>query len=402
MATTKVRLTKTTVESAGVGITWDSGLRGYGLRVSPRFARSYFVQKRLPGGKEILLTIGRHGILTAEQARSRAKVLLGQIASGIDPTEARRGARKAEQDRKAQPTVADLAALYEAEHLPSKRERSADEDRALIRSYILPAIGKMKVADVTKADIARMHRAITGKPYRANRALACASKMFAMAAVDWGWRADNPCRAVKKNAEDGRERYLEDDEIARLADVLAVHPEKITVAVIRFLLFTGCRFGEAVNATWSQFNLAAGTWTKPSSHTKQKKQHTVPLSAPAPALLIELKAAAGDSPYVFPSPKSGSPLVTIKTAWAKIRRDAGIPDVRLHDLRHSFASLLASSGASLQLIGSLLGHTQSATTARYSHLTDRARREAVERVGALIIGNGQPAAEIIPLPPRRA
>jgi integrase len=157
------------------------------------------------------------------------------------------------------------------------------------------------------------------------------------------------------------------------------------VALIRFLMMTGCRFGEAVRATWDQFDLERGVWTKPSPHTKAKKQHSVPLSAPARALLASLERKSGN-PLVFASPKTGRPLVTVKTAWAAIRRDAGLDGVRIHDLRHSFASVLASSGASLQLIGSLLGHTQLATTARYAHLADDARREAVERAAAALTG----------------
>jgi integrase len=196
------------------------------------------------------------------------------------------------------------------------------------------------------------------------------------------------------NAEDARARYLTEGEIARLAEVLARHPERTTVALIRFLLLTGCRFGEAAGATWAQIDLEHGTWTKPSSGTKQRRQHITPLSAPALAILAAQRAEAS-GPYVFPSPKTGRPLVTIKTAWRGIRREAGIEDVRLHDLRHSFASMLASSGASLQLIGSLLGHAQLTTTLRYSHLTDAARRAAVERVGAVVAG--RPAGEVVEL-----
>jgi integrase len=294
-----------------------------------------------------------------------------------------------------------MAKRYETEHLPGKRPRSADEDRALIRDYILPALGKLKVTDVTQADVRRMHRAITqaGKPYRANRALACLRTMFNLAiSPDWKMRSDNPARGgtggVARNPEDGRQRFLSETEIGRLAAVLNIHPERTTVALIRFLLMTGCRFGEATAATWDQFDLAAGTWTRPSGHLKQKKQHSMPLSAPTLALLSELKREA-PSAYVFPSPKTGRPLVTIKTAWQRICRDARLEGLRVHDLRHSFASVLAGSGASLQLIGSLLGHAQTATTARYAHLTDDARRAAMERVGAVVASNGGTPADIV-------
>jgi integrase len=195
----------------------------------------------------------------------------------------------------------------------------------------------------------------------------------------------NPCRAVARNPEERRQRFLSPAEMARLADVLGRRPERISVALVRFLLLTGARFGEAANAIWAQFDLEGGTWRKPSSHTKQKKEHVVPLSAPALMLLQQLHEANASSPYLFPGP-TGKPITTVKTFWRSVTRQAQLDGVRTHDLRHSFASVLASGGASLPLIGSLLGHTQAATTQRYSHLLDAVQREAVERAGAVISG----------------
>jgi len=370
---------------------------GLNAQVTAAGLRQWVLRYRFHG-VETLYTIGDFPDWNVKAARTEARRIKRLIDQGVNP--------KAERDKeRAAPTMVDLARRYEAEHLPGKRPRSADEDRALIRDYVLPAIGKMKVADVTREDVERLHRSITkaGKPVRANRVLACLRTMFARA-IGWKYRADNPARGgrdgVQMNAEDGRERFLSEAEIARLSDVLARHPERITVALIRFLMMTGCRFGEAATATWDQFDLAGGTWTRPSSHTKQKRRHATPLSAPAIALLTELQAEA-TGPYVFQSPRTQRPLVTIKTAWARITRDANLEGVRVHDLRHSFASVLAGSGASLQLIGSLLGHTQVATTLRYAHLADDARRAAVERVGAVLSGNGRDA-EVVELPKRRA
>ena len=164
---------------------------------------------------------------------------------------------------------------------------------------------------------------------------------------------------------------------------------------MRFLLLTGARFGEAATATWAQFDLDLGTWTKPSSHTKQKREHVVPLSAPVLLLLQQLHARNGSSDFLFPGP-TGQPVTTIKRFWGSVTRQAGFEGVRVHDLRHSFASVLASGGASLLLIGQLLGHTQAATTARYSHLAASVQREAVERAGAAIVG--KLPAEVVDLP----
>ena len=356
-------------------------------------------------GAERFFTVGQWPAWSAAALLQEVAKLRRMVDVGMDPHEERDRASREIREREEAPTVADLAKRYDAEHVPNKRPRSAAEDRAMIRGYILPALGKLRVADVTKVEIAKVHRAITtaGKPYRANRVHALLRMMLSLS-IEWGMRADNPARGgrggVQMNPEDHRERFLSQAEIARLAVALDAHPEKTTVALLRFLLLTGCRFGEAANATWSQIDLSTGTWTKPSSHVKQKKQHTVPLSAPALALLTELQAVAGSNPLVFASPRTGRPIVAIKTAWKAIRVAADLPGVRIHDLRHSFASALAASGASLQLIGSLLGHSQLATTARYAHLADDARREAVERVGAMVVGGTSQSGEVIELPRR--
>ena len=382
----------------GNRLYYDRDVSGFACRVTSGGQRSFVLNYRFHG-RERRITVGRWPAWGTKAARLEAGRLRQEIDCGRDPLEER------EEERNA-PTVAELAARYIEEHLPNKRPRSADEDRALIRGHLLPALGKLRVTDLTRADVERLHRRITadGKPVRANRALACLRTMLSRA-VGWEYRPDNPAKGgrdgVQMNSEDHRERFLSEAEIARLSEVLARHPERTTVALIKFLMLTGARFGEAANATWSQFDLSRGTWTKPSSHVKQKKQHTVPLSAPALALLAELKAEAGDGSYVFPSPKkTGQPLLRIESAWAKIVRDAEIEGVRVHDLRHSFASVLAGSGASLQLIGSLLGHSQISTTLKYAHLGDDARRAAVERVGAILSGNGQ-SAEVVPLRQRR-
>jgi integrase len=373
----------------------DSEVRGLNVVVTATGLRSLALRYRI-GGKERLYTIGEHPTWLIAAARAETRRLRRLIDQGIDPAAER-------QEQRQAPTVADLAERYEAEHLPTKRPRSAVEDRALFRTYILPVLGRIRVADVTTADVRRLHREITyaGKPVRANRMLALARTLFGCA-VGWGMRADNPARGgrggIAINPEDGRERFVSPADLARLAEVLDRHPERTTAALIRFLVLTGARFGEVVRMTWGQIDLDRGLWIKPSGHTKQKREHRVPLSAPALALLSSLPRGEGNA-LVFPSPRTGRPLVTVKTAWRAIRRDAALEDVRLHDLRHSFASILASSGASLQLIGSLLGHTQVATTRRYAHLADDARREAVERVGAILTVG--PPAEVVSLTRKR-
>ena len=193
---------------------------------------------------------------------------------------------------------------------------------------------------------------------------------------------------MQKFDELRRERFLRADELARLIRELSDHPNRRAANAVRLLLLTGARRNEVLSATWDQFDLERGVWIKPSSHTKQKRLHRVPLSGAAKDLLAKMKLAAVEggysSPYIFPGDATGKPLGDIKNFWRSVCRKAAIQDFRLHDLRHQYASILASSGQSLPIIGQLLGHTQTGTTARYAHLFDDPLRAATEQVGALL------------------
>jgi integrase len=206
--------------------------------------------------------------------------------------------------------------------------------------------------------------------------------MFGMA-TRWGWRADNPGRGIERNTEHRRSRYLTGDELARLASALANLRDVAAANAVRLLLLTGARRGELLAARWGDFDLVAGVWTKPGSTTKQKSLHRVPLSDVAVRLLIEMRRQAGDADWLFPSGRGGH-RTNVDDAWNALRKAADIPDVRLHDLRHSFASISVSAGASLPLIGSLLGHSTPTTTARYAHLFDDPARRAANRVAEAI------------------
>jgi integrase len=208
----------------------------------------------------------------------------------------------------------------------------------------------------------------------------------------------NPSRGVALNQEERRQRFLTPAEIARLIAALdqrRAKQDQTSVALVKFLLLTGARFSEGARADWSQFDLDAGTWTKPASFTKQKRMHSIPLAGPTLALLQQLRGT-GTSNFLFPGRDGHRPLTKVSSLWRSVTRDAGLEGVRVHDLRHSFAALLASGGASLLLIGELLGHTQSQTTHRYSHLLDAVQRAAVEKAGAVIAGGS--TAEVIDLP----
>lgn len=370
---------------SGNRITYDTEIKGFGLRMTAGDARAFVLNYRV-NGRERRYTIGAYPDWSVAAAREEARRLKREVAKGHDPM----GQRHADR---AAPFVADLADRYMREHAVRKVARAQADDRSMIEKIILPAIGRLKVYEVRRTDIDQLHREVSQtRPIRANRLAQLLSKMFALA-IRWEYRLDNPVQGLHRNPEPKRTRYLSGEELQRLTAVLADHPNRQSANVIRLLLLTGARRGEMLNATWDQFDLAAGIWIKPSAHTKQRKEHRVPLSAAARQLLSAMKTDAGESPYLFPGRVPGEPLREIKSFWTRVCRQAGLEDFRIHDLRHTYASILASAGLSLPVIGALLGHTQPNTTARYSHLFDDPLREATERVGSLVdaLGSGKSA-----------
>ena len=360
-------------------IYYDTEVGGFGARVTAAGARSYVLTYRVRGGRQRRYTIGSATEWQATAARDEARRLKQRVDQGGDPL------GEIEDDRGAA-TVADLCERFEDEHLPRKRASTQADYRRSIRLYIRPALGRLKVADVVWGDVDALHRKITkaGYPYQANRVIALASKMFSLA-IRWHMRLDNPVKGIERNQEHKRKRYLSGDELVKLTESLATDTDRQAADIIRLLLLTGCRRGEAMAARWADFDLGAGIWTKPGSTTKQRTDHVTPLSAPARQLLAEIRIRTEESPWVFPAADSVTGhRVTVQKAWVAICKAARIEGIRVHDLRHSFASQLASGGASLPLIGALLGHSNPATTHRYAHLYDDPQRAAVERVGAVI------------------
>jgi integrase len=377
----------------GNRIVYDDTVTGLGIRATAAGHKAFVLGYTVRGsGKQRRYTIGDFGDWSTRAARNRARELKAAIDQGGDPLadiEAERGA----------PTVGDLIKRFQEEHLAILRPGTRADYVRMIRSHVLPHLGeKKKAADIVFDDIAALHRKITkaGHPYRANRTVTLLSKAFSLA-VHWGWREGNPCKGVKRNAEHHRERYLSGGELARLTEALAkVDPD--IGDVIRLLLLTGARRGEVLSMKWNDLDLTAGTWSKPPTSTKQNKRHTVPLSAPARQILAERLSKKGDGEtYVFPGVGRRGHTVNVWRQWQRILRAAKIEGLRLHDLRHQFASELVSSGASLPLIGSLLGHRNVQTTSRYAHLYRDVQIAAVERVGDAVMNAGKPAVEPTPL-----
>jgi integrase len=374
-------------------IYYDADTKGFGLRVTRAGAKSFILNYRADG-IERRYTIGTfRDPWRVAHARREALRLKKLVDQGEDP----QGNRK---ERRTSPTVKDLIERWRIEHKPKLRPRNREQNEALIKQWIEPELGTRRVAELRYADIDGLHRKISvkgglkrqGTPYRANRVLALLSKMLSLS-IRWEWRADNPCRGVERNHEEKRYRYLSPAELGRLVKALAEYPDQTAANALRLLLLTGARTGEVLGAEWGQFDLDAGVWVKPSSHTKQKREHRVPLSAPARQLLAEMNTTEA---RLFPQ------LSALRHHWSEICRRAELENVRVHDLRHSYASFLASAGLSLPVIGALLGHTQASTTARYTHLFDDPLRIATERVGALVTAaSGGKVGEIVDMPESR-
>ena len=381
---------KLTPPANGYTIEWDAAVGGFGCRITAGGAKAFVLDYRVKGtGRQRRITLGRFPSWSVSAARDRAKTLRREIDEGGDP----RGDFEAER---AAPTVNDLIERFYAEHLPKKRPGTQRDYRHLIEKHLRPALGGLKVADIAFTDIDRLHRKVSANaPYSGNRALAVLSKMFGLG-IRWGMRTDNPAKGVERNVEVARKRYLAGEELSRLTQALAAHSDRQAANAIRMLLLTGARSAEVFGMRWTDVDLAKGIWTKLASTTKQKRDHVSPLSAPARALLADIHAKQKPSGvFVFPSTGKTGHIVDIRNSWHTICTAAGITGFRAHDMRHAFASQLASSGASLPLIGQLLGHSSPAATHRYSHLFDDVQRSAVERVGAIVDNAGKDAKENI-------
>jgi integrase len=386
----KKRITITVVKALQAGETiWDVSPVGFCVRCQTE-AKNYGLKYRF-NGRQRWLTIGRHGSpWTPETARNEAERLLGMVADGQDPAIIRDGEKLA-------PTFAEAAERFMSEQVEKKRkERTAIEYRRLLDKIIMPKLGRHRVKDITSSDINRLHDSLSETPYQANRVVAFLSKLFNWSEAE-GTRpqASNPCRHVEKFGEKKRERMLSLAELDRLGDALAAYDgSPYTVAAIRLLLLTGARLQEVLTLRWEWVNFEQGEARLPDSKTGAKTVHLPP---PALAVLADLLRAEGN-PFVIVGRVSGACMVNLEKPWRVIRSTAGLHDVRLHDLRHAYASVAASSGMGLPMIGKILGHTQAQTTARYAHFAPDPVKAAAATVAGKIadaLGSKKADAEVI-------
>lgn len=427
------KLTKRVIDAANTpGFIWDEELKGFGLRITAgrcddsgeaQPSKSYFVFYRAGRGRNApqhRITIGKHGSpWTPESARREAKKLLGSVAAGNDPAKARKAEARAM-------TLAALCDLYLAEGTAHKKPATLKADRGRIKNHIVPTLGKLRIDQITRTDAERMVRDVTagktaaqvpekrpvGKLAQGGRGTA-AQALAVLGAVmsfacERGLRDDNPCARVKKPPTRHMERFLSEQEIARLGDALDAEAKATgnpyPAAAIRLLLLTGCRRSEILGLRWEWIDFERAMIHLPDSKTGAKPVY---LNAPALDVLTNLPRQHGN-PHVICGHLNGAAFVGLDKTWCRVRKAAALPDVRLHDLRHSFASIGAAGNNSLLILGKLLGHRHAATTERYSHLSAdpmRAAAEAIgQRIAAALGGKAGEAGDsnVVLLPPARA
>jgi integrase len=406
---------------------WDGSLSGFGVAAFASGKKAYVVQYRQNGASR-RMTLGQHGRITCDEARSIAKRVLGAVETGADPIGERKGAR-------GERTFKELSDEFLRLHVATKRKRRTLEEYArILKLHLLPAFGSRRVSEIRKADVTRLHAKLADRKAVANRSLALVSSIWNWAASRDEVSADkNPAKGLEHYPEKSSERFLSSNELARLGDALrlaettglpwnideskpgakhipkrqrATKLDPHAVAAIRLLILTGSRLREILHAKWDYVNWERGLLLLPDSKTGKK---TVYLSAPALAVLGSLVRVEGN-PYIIAGMSSADRAsgndgyrADLQKPWAAVQRAAGLEGVRLHDLRHSFAATGAGSSLGLPMIGKLLGHSQPSTTARYAHLDADPMHRAANVIGNQIasVMAGHPGSSVVTLPKRR-
>lgn len=349
----------------------DASVRGLHLRCFCE-RKSFYLYYRTKAGQERKPKLGDYGSITLTQARKIAQELLAKVAMGGDPQAEREAAR-------AERTLVELWAEYWKRH--GSKKKSSGADQGIWDRYLRDKLGSRKLSAIAYTDIADLHESMADKPIMANRALALASKMFSFAHKPLEWTdGRNPAKGVQRYRETKRKRYMRAEEAARIAAALAAESTEnpASVAFIYLLILTGARKGEIASAKWSQLD---GAKLVLQEHKTDATGHDRVIHLPPQAMAV-----------IERLPRTSGTITGIQSPqalWEKVRAAAGCPDLRLHDLRHSFASAAIAAGMTLAQIGELLGHTSTQTTARYAHLVEeaaaKAAAETANRIAAALV-----------------
>ena len=374
-----VKLSKRTIDRLTVerasAVFWDSELPGFGIRVHATGRKLFVAQARTPGGLPKRATVGRYEDMDAEDARLKAAGTIDRIRRGRDPVP---------PPAPEEPTVADLAQRFMAAHVEVNcKPATVETYRSLLRLCILPGLGDLRLSEVDRSHVSALHHGLRATPSRANQSVGIFSKMFKLA-VAWGMTParPNPCRSVKRYKERSRERFLSEDEYARLGRVLfeaeAEGPLMASaVAAVRLLLLTGCRRNEILMLKWDDIDRTAGELRLSDSKSGPRR---VPLTPPVERVLARIPRTE-NNPWAIAGEKPGERLRRIDPLWNRLRARAGLDGLRLHDCRHSFASQALAIGESLSAISRLLGHKTVMTTVKYAHLARDTERASAAKVG---------------------
>ena len=372
---TVAKITLSLVKTLQPGsVVWDWDVKGFGIR-RQRQAIKYVLKSRIRV-KDHWFNIGTHGgPWTPDTARQEAKRMLGEIAAGKNLAVVR------EQQRSVL-SFADVVDRFLEEHGNKVQRRTVTEYERLLRRHAVPALGDRPIDAIDRAAIAKLHHSLAATPRQANLLLSVLSKLMGWAAKRGLLPSEvNPCRGIDRYKENKRERFLSAAELSRLGDALREAEQEKTLspyatAAIRLLLLTGARLSEILTLKWDYVDPDNRQLRLPRSKTGPK---SIYLTTAVEDILQSLPRVKGN-PFVVVGEKPGTHLVNLQKPWDRIRARAGLEDVRLHDLRHSYASVGATSGLSLLFVGKLLGHTQASTTQRYAHLAEDPVRQAGEQI----------------------
>jgi integrase len=356
---------------------YDIKTEGLALCLTPSGGKTFYLYKWCVG-RPVRILLGRYPAMTVEQARKQAKALVGDMARGHDPQSARQAARHEQ-------TVGGLFTFWLESHAKA-RKRTWKEDRRQYDTFLKPWANR-KLSAVKKGDVQALHARVGEKNgiYAANRMLALLRAMFNKA-PDMGFTGVNPAKGVKRFKEVKRDRFLHGDDLKRFFDALAAEPNLMIQHFFLLLLLTGARRSNVQAMAWADIDFQTGLWRIPE--TKSGVPVVVPLTAPAVAVLQARQTISNGSPWVFPSCGATGHIVEPKSAWKRIIKHAGLVDVRPHDLRRSLGSWMAIGGASLPVVGKMLGHSQPATTAIYARLSVDPVRQAAETATAAMMEYG--------------